>query len=135
MASRPSLPHAARVLESILSMPIYEYQCSECQHRFSVMVRRAGDTVKQPCPECGCARAERLISPISIGKTEQSVWEASGQPGSTPGADYYRDPRNIGRSTEARFASMGMDVPTPIKEKIKAARQGELPDTIRKDMA
>lgn len=116
-------------------MPIYEYQCSECQHRFSVLVRSAGGKGERPCPECGCARTERLISPVSQGKTEQSVREASGPPGRTPNADYYRDPRNIGRSTEAKFAGMGLEVPPKIKEQIKAARQGELPDIVRKDGA
>lgn len=43
-------------------MPIYEYQCKKCGHRFE-LIRRLSDTdATAKCPRCGEAKPERLIS-------------------------------------------------------------------------
>jgi putative FmdB family regulatory protein len=45
-------------------MPIYEYQCRECSHRFEAIVR-----VNDPapaCPSCQSANPERLISLFAV---------------------------------------------------------------------
>jgi putative FmdB family regulatory protein len=40
-------------------MPIYEYSCSACDHRFEALVRKQ----KAPaCPSCGSTQVERLLS-------------------------------------------------------------------------
>ncbi|MEA2383970.1 MAG: hypothetical protein QOH72_3941 [Solirubrobacteraceae bacterium] len=41
-------------------MPIYEYRCTACDERFEELVRNPDVTV--PCPSCGDAAAERLLS-------------------------------------------------------------------------
>ena len=48
-----------------------------------------------------------------------------------PGSDYYKDPRNIGRWTEKRFKDMGMEMPAEIQQEIQAAREGELPGSLK----
>jgi putative FmdB family regulatory protein len=111
-------------------MPIYEFQCPECEHRFSVLERRI-TKVTPPCPECGHAETVRLISRVQVHQTEGSVHASSGSPGS-PG--YYSDPRNIGRTTERRFEQMGVELPGSVKEQIQAARQGELPSKVKKEL-
>ncbi|MDR2051594.1 MAG: zinc ribbon domain-containing protein [Deltaproteobacteria bacterium] len=40
-------------------MPIYEFQCAKCKHRFEELV--FGQAVP-PCPHCGGKESERLIS-------------------------------------------------------------------------
>jgi putative FmdB family regulatory protein len=40
-------------------MPIYEYSCKQCQHRFEALVR--GGKIPK-CPECGHTELERLMS-------------------------------------------------------------------------
>jgi putative FmdB family regulatory protein len=44
-------------------MPIYEYECTTCGHRFERMVRINADA--PPCPECE-AEVRKLISPSSF---------------------------------------------------------------------
>ncbi|MGD8318927.1 MAG: zinc ribbon domain-containing protein [Gemmatimonadota bacterium] len=41
-------------------MPIYDFVCPDCRHRFEEWVRKA-DTVPA-CPECGAEGAQRQIS-------------------------------------------------------------------------
>jgi putative FmdB family regulatory protein len=42
-------------------MPHYEYECTQCGHRFEVF-QRMTDAKLEVCPECG-GRVERLIGP------------------------------------------------------------------------
>ena len=41
-------------------MPIYEYECSACGHRYEKMVRIGGEP--PPCPDCASAEVRKLIS-------------------------------------------------------------------------
>lgn len=45
-------------------MPIYEYECESCGHRFDVMQRISAEPVKA-CERCG-RRVHRLFSPPAI---------------------------------------------------------------------
>jgi putative FmdB family regulatory protein len=42
-------------------MPIYEYACAECDHRFEAW-QRITDPPLTTCASCGAERARRLIS-------------------------------------------------------------------------
>jgi putative FmdB family regulatory protein len=41
-------------------MPTYDYECSECDHKFELF-QQMSDSVKRKCPECGKNRLKRLI--------------------------------------------------------------------------
>lgn len=42
-------------------MPIYEYQCNGCGHKFEAIQRISDDPLKD-CPECDKAELKKLIS-------------------------------------------------------------------------
>jgi putative FmdB family regulatory protein len=44
-------------------VPIYEYRCGKCDHRFEEYLSTS-DKPAPPCPECGSAEVERVWSPI-----------------------------------------------------------------------
>jgi putative FmdB family regulatory protein len=53
-------------------MPIYDYQCKACGHRFEQLVKI--DAKAPTCPSCGKARTERLFSfsaTVSTDKTRE----------------------------------------------------------------
>jgi len=56
-------------------MPIFEYHCEACDHRFERIVRKADN--EEPCPECG-RMARRIVSAPSAGPTAGSPDCASG---------------------------------------------------------
>lgn len=60
-----------------------------------------------------------------------TIWEDSGEPRRNARPDFYKDPRNIGRGTEKRFKELGLEMPAQIKEQIDAAREGELPKSLK----
>ncbi|HEX7043598.1 MAG TPA: FmdB family zinc ribbon protein [Burkholderiales bacterium] len=42
-------------------MPIYEYECGECGHRFESIQKMSDDPLTD-CPSCGQSRLRRLVS-------------------------------------------------------------------------
>ncbi|WP_447980367.1 FmdB family zinc ribbon protein [Candidatus Nitrospira bockiana] len=47
-------------------MPIFEYICQDCQHRFELLVQ--GSTVPE-CPACKATRLQKQFSPFGVGAT------------------------------------------------------------------
>ncbi len=45
-------------------MPIYEYACQECGHRFEKLIRNQAE-VPQECPACAKAALKKLFSSFS----------------------------------------------------------------------
>jgi putative FmdB family regulatory protein len=43
-------------------MPLYEYRCRDCGHRFEVLQRSGAGAEGVECPRCGAARPERTLS-------------------------------------------------------------------------
>jgi len=43
-------------------MPIYEFRCAECSHRFTVLRPMSQSDAECACPNCGAPGARRLIS-------------------------------------------------------------------------
>ncbi len=46
-------------------MPIYEYQCQECQHKLEVM-QRMSDARLTTCPTCGKESLTKLVSAVGF---------------------------------------------------------------------
>ncbi len=45
-------------------MPIYEYQCEECEHKFDMLQKITAEPLKE-CPECG-GPVHKLVSSTSF---------------------------------------------------------------------
>jgi len=120
-------------------MPIYEFLCNKCQRKASFFVRSVADSLSPTCPGCGSSNLQRCISSFAYHKSIKTIHEESGEPSVFPDPDYYKDPRNIGRSTEKRLKQLGVDMNSEeyrdtfagVKETIAAAREGELPKTLK----
>lgn len=50
-------------------MPIFEYRCEECGHRFDAFFRHAddADTNRLVCGKCGSEKVRKLFSVIGLG--------------------------------------------------------------------
>ena len=124
-------------------MPIYEFRCNQCSRKATFFVRKVSDALSPTCPACGSISLERCISSFAVHKTASAVWEESGEPTMFPkNPDYYKDPRNIGRWTEKRLKQLGVDMDGEeyrdtfrgVKDTIAAAREGELPKTLKEQL-
>lgn len=52
-------------------MPIYEYTCGACDHRFEHLHLRSAAESTVACPACGSDAVERAISAPAVSSTEQ----------------------------------------------------------------
>ena len=112
-------------------MPIYEFRCTKCGRKASFFVKSISATPARECPTCGGDLA-RCISGFAFHKSLKTIHEEAGEPEMLPtSTDYYKDPRNIGRWAEKRFAELGVDMPSQAREMIDAAREGELPESVK----
>jgi putative FmdB family regulatory protein len=46
-------------------VPIYEYQCKVCQHRFDALQKMGEDGTELKCPKCGEGNPNKLFSAFS----------------------------------------------------------------------
>lgn len=78
-------------------MPIYEYQCLECQDRFERFFKSFAEieTEETVCPNCGSPNIERLISNVSV--------VATGESGARP-ADSAANPAKSGSEDSKELA-------------------------------
>jgi putative FmdB family regulatory protein len=53
-------------------MPIYEYKCTECEHRLEKLQKMSDDPLKD-CPECGKPSLSKLVSASSF-KLKGTGW-------------------------------------------------------------
>jgi len=110
-------------------MPIYEFRCNACSRITSVFARSIGGDLAPVCSSCGTNNLSRLISRVAVHKSTKTIWEESGTPATNP--NYYNDPRNIGREMEDRFKSMGEEMPSEVSSMLQAAREGDLPESVK----
>jgi putative FmdB family regulatory protein len=58
--------HPRRLLASSIELPIYEFECRSCTHRFEELVKVNGSTASAPCPDCGSSDTARLMSAFAV---------------------------------------------------------------------
>jgi putative FmdB family regulatory protein len=52
-------------------MPIYEYACSGCGHRFEKLVRRFAEEVS--CPACASGAVDKQLSVFAVGASSAAA--------------------------------------------------------------
>lgn len=53
-------------------MPLFEFRCESCGHKFSDLVGMTADSAPSPCPKCGSAQAKKLVSRFVRGRSEDA---------------------------------------------------------------
>ncbi len=72
-------------------MPIYEYACGSCEHRFET-IQRASEGVLRDCPECGEAALKKLLSAPNFRLKGSGWYETDFKTG---------DKRNVAQNADA----------------------------------
>lgn len=108
-------------------MPIYEYRCHGCRRRVSVFFRSFSVVGDPTCPECGSKELTKLVSRVSVMKSEESRLEDLADPSSLSGLDE-NDPKSIAKWAKKMGSALGEDLGPDYDEMIDRMEAGEMPD-------
>jgi len=77
-------------------MPLYEYRCTACRKRVTVLTLRVGEESHPKCEHCGSTKLERLMSRFAMPRSEDSRLSALSDPSQLSGLDE-NDPKSMAR--------------------------------------
>ena len=86
-------------------MPIYEYRCSSCRHRFSRIWLSISQATTPDCPRCH-KPAERILSRVARVRSDESRLESLADPRNFAGLDE-NDPASVERWAQKMGREMG----------------------------
>ncbi len=92
-------------------MPLYEYQCPKCGHRFE-RIQKFSDPDPKKCPECGAAKVERLLHAPAV-QFKGSGWYVT---------DYARKGSSSSKSEKSGESSASKSDEKPKSESTKEAK-------------
>jgi putative FmdB family regulatory protein len=109
-------------------MPIYEYQCSKCGKRTSILTLRVGERVSAKCRHCGAAGMRRLMSRFAMPRSEESRMESLADPSNFGDIDE-GDPKSVARVMKRMGREMGDEFGGPeFDEAVEEIEKGGDPD-------
>jgi putative FmdB family regulatory protein len=82
-------------------MPLYEYECKKCHHRFE-RIQKFSDPHVKKCPECG-GPVEQLLSPPAV-RFKGTGWYVTdyAKKSSAPAASQSEKTENSAKKEEAK---------------------------------
>ena len=114
-------------------MPIYEYRCKDCNHKFELFLSyQEYENTLVTCPACGGSNPERIIRPIRISHTEGDRLESLADPGILDGLD--DDPQTLGKMMREMSRELGEDMGSEFDEVVDRLEKGQTPEEIERDL-
>ncbi len=116
-------------------MPIYEYYCSDCRRRVSLLWQSFADAERRDaiCPRCHGKNLRRLISRVAVLRSEESRLDDLSDPSSMGDLDE-NDPKSLARWMRKMATETGEDLGPEFSEVVGRLEAGEDPDSIEKSM-
>lgn len=115
-------------------MPFYEYKCLTCGKRVRLFMTFAEyDETKPVCTFCQSSELQRLISRVSVAKSEDARLDSLMDDNALAGLDE-EDPRALGQFMRRMSNEMGEDMGEEFEEVVDRLEKGESPDSIEESM-
>jgi len=118
-------------------MPIYEYRCHDCKRRVSIFWRSFSDLENRDavphCPRCNGTNLTRLISRVTVVRSEESHLDDLADPGMLDGLDD-DDPKSMARWMRRMSQEVGEDLGPEFDEVLDRLEAGESPEDIEAAM-
>ncbi len=109
-------------------MPIYEYRCRDCGRKSAFITLSVKSRLEPKCRKCGGLNLEKLVSRVSVSRSEESRMENLADPAKLSGLDE-NDPKSVARWMKKMGKEMGEeageDFDQSIDEAMEEAEAGE----------
>jgi len=106
-------------------MPIYEYECQQCQAISGFLILKKEDADKVACLKCGSKKMAKVISRVAYHRSENDRL-AEFDTRQSQGEEFYRDSRNVGLWAKKRAKELGADLGPKFDEIVESARTGKI---------
>jgi putative FmdB family regulatory protein len=115
-------------------MPVYDFRCSNCQHRFALFITYAEYGHHQTaCPRCASDQVQRVIRKVRVTRGDEGRLASLGDDANLDALD--RDPRALGRMMREMKSEVGADdLPAEFDEVVNRLEKGQSPEDIERDM-
>ena len=108
-------------------MPIYEYLCSDCRKRSTLLVLSLASSTPPACKHCGSQSVDRLLSRFSSPKSEEARLESLSDLDNLDGLDE-NDPESVSRFMKHMGDEMGEDVEQDVEAMMDSTETGASDD-------
>lgn len=112
-------------------MPLYEYQCTKCKHRFE-KIQQFSDREIRKCPECG-GKVEKLLSTSAV-QFKGTGWHVTDYPKSGSAAKSYSEESTKSESSATLVSSTadGASTSESKPESKTVSKESKKPEPARK---
>src|SRR5438067_11475762 len=109
-----------------MTMPIYEYRCTDCTRRVSLLYQTfsAAGAATPTCEYCGSQKLSRLVSRVFTLKSEDAQLDDLSDPSSFGDLDE-SDPKSVARWARKLGQQMGEDLGDDWGEMVDRLEAGE----------
>lgn len=115
-------------------MPVYDFHCEECKHRFEVFLTYADyDRHQTICPVCGSGKIQRVIRKVRVSRGDQGRLASMADDANLDAID--NDPRALGKMMREMKDEVGADdLPAEFDEVVNRLEKGQSPEEIERSM-
>jgi putative FmdB family regulatory protein len=108
-------------------MPIYEYRCTACRRKVTVLTLRVSEAVDPVCEHCGSRDLTRLLSRFAMVRSEDSRLDDLTNDAALDGVDE-SDPKSMARWMRKMGSELGEDAGDDFDEMVDELEQGGATD-------
>jgi putative FmdB family regulatory protein len=108
-------------------MPIYEYRCTACKRKATILTLRVSEAVDPVCEHCGSRALTRLMSRFALGRSEESRVDSLADDSSLAGLDE-KDPKSMARWMRKMGQELGEDAGEDFDEMVDEMEAGGDPE-------
>jgi len=104
-------------------MPIYEFRCTDCGRKTTVLTLRVSEQVEPKCERCGSAKLTRLMSRFALVRSEDDRMDDLADPSSLGDLDE-NDPKSVARWMRKMGKELGDDAGEDFGEMVDELEAG-----------
>lgn len=104
-------------------MPIYEYRCTACRRKVTVLTLRVSEVVDPVCEHCGSRELTRLLSRFAMVRSEDDRLDDLTSDASLGDVDE-RDPKSMARWMRKMGGELGEDLGDDFGEMVDDLEDG-----------
>lgn len=113
-------------------MPIYEYRCTACRRKVTVLTLRVSEAVEPVCEHCGSRDLTRLLSRFAMVRSEDARLDDLTSDAALGDVDE-RDPKSMARWMRKMGGELGEDLGGDFDEMVDQLESGDADDASDQD--